>query len=72
MCITSVFNVKILLLIDLSVGFSAPSFAGTEFSGSVQVNLDITGGIPSQIIRVDVIPHESSPISATGSVNANW
>ena len=55
-----------MLLIELVVGFSAPSFAGTEISGRVQVDLDITGGVPSQSIRVDVTPSESSPVSAEG------
>lgn len=50
----------------LTVGFSAPSFAGTEISDGIQVNLDITGGVPTRPIRVDVLPRQSSPVSATG------
>ena len=55
-----------LLPIELVVGFSAPSFAGTEISGGVQVELDIMGGVPSQLLRVSVIPSQSSPVSAEG------
>ena len=56
----------VLLPIELVVGFSAPSFAGTEISGGVQVDLDIMGGVPSQFLRVSVIPSQSSPVSAEG------
>lgn len=55
-----------MLLIALVVGFSAPSFAGTEISGGIQVDLDIMGGVPSQPIRVGVTPSQSSPVSAEG------
>lgn len=56
----------VLLLIELVVGFSAPSFSGNEISGGIQVDLDITGGVPSQSIRVDVRPRESTTVSARG------
>ena len=55
-----------MLLIALVVGFSAPSFAGTEISGGIQVDLDITGGVPSQSIRVNIRPSESAIVSARG------
>ena len=55
-----------MLLTELVIGFTAPSFSGTEISGGIQVDLDITGGVPSQPIRVDVRPRESTTISARG------
>lgn len=55
-----------ILLIVLLVGFSAPSFIGTEISGGIQVDLDITGGVPTQPFRIDVLPRSTTPTSATG------
>lgn len=54
------------MFIELIVGFSAPSFSAPEISGGIEVDLDITGGFPSQPIMIGVLPSQSSPVSAEG------
>ena len=51
----------------ISIRFTQNRFTGSENSGVVVVNLELTGGSSAILFNVMVFPSEQSPVSAQGN-----
>ena len=52
----------------IRVRFTQSQFPGSEATGIVTVNLDLTGGSSAIPFNVTVTPSEQSPVSAEGNI----